>query len=82
MDTLLRLILEKDATVKAMSTCLVDMENVATVETEKGFLAKANSKLLSSASRKGAKSGRTGDSFIETILLCISDVLSMLRKRL
>lgn len=67
-EQLEKLILEKDVTMKAMSTCLVDMkENVASVETEIELRAKSNPRPLSSATRKGAISARTGDSYIETI---------------
>lgn len=63
-----KLILEKKATIKDMPKWHVDIHNkVATVETEKGFLAQSNAKLFSSPTPKEAKSARTGDYFIEAI---------------
>lgn len=56
--------------MKAMFTCLEEIEiKVAIMETEKEFLKKADAKLFSWATRKGAKSARTGDSFTEIIPL-------------
>lgn len=54
--------------MKAMNTFLVDMEkNLATMKTQKRLLAKFNAELLSSSTRKRAKSSCTGKSFWETI---------------
>lgn len=62
-----KLILEMDATMKAVSTCLVDMEKkVAFPETENELPAKSLAKLLSSSAWSEAKSARTEESFIET----------------
>lgn len=56
-------------TMNPTSTCFFEVENVvATIETEKGLLAKLKAELLSFATRKEAKGARTGDNrFIETI---------------
>lgn len=63
-----RLISKKDAAMKTMFACLVDIERKsASMKTEKGILPKSVAELLSSATRKRAKSIRTGDSFIKTL---------------
>lgn len=67
-EQLEKLILEKDAEMKAKFTCQVYMEiKVATFKREKGILTKYNSELLSFARCKGAKSTCTGEGSIETI---------------
>lgn len=64
----MKLILEKNSTMKTMSTCLIDIKKkVAWTKTEKGLLATSNAELLSSARRKEAKSTRAGKVFIEAI---------------
>lgn len=51
-----KFILEKNAAIKVMSNCLVDMvRKIATIEIGKGFLAISDWELLSSARWKAAK---------------------------
>lgn len=58
-----------EALMKAMSTCLLDMDkNVATRQKEKGLLSKSNAELPGSARWYGAKSTRAGDSLLKLFL--------------
>lgn len=67
-EQLKKVVLKKDVAVKAMSTRDLDMEIKAVIiKTEKVLQSKPNAVLLLSAKRKGAKSTRTRDGFIETI---------------
>lgn len=64
------LISEKNAAMKVIFTCLLDVERrVATFETEKRLLTKYNLELLSFARLERAKSLHTGDNFIKIISL-------------
>lgn len=72
-ELLEKLILEIDAAMKAMSTCLPDMEqNVATMKTGKGILIKRIAELITSAKWKAARSAWLRGGFIEIIHLMYS----------
>lgn len=58
----------KDAAMKALSTCLVDVDKKwAKMKIENVLLEKPNAKRISFVTRNGARSVCTGEGFIETI---------------
>lgn len=79
--TVVGMMLEKDAAKKAMSRCLLLIEEkVASVETEKKFLSKLIAELLASARWKGAKSAHTRKVLFKTILPMKSEIALHLGK--
>lgn len=64
----MKLINQKDVAMKAMTKYLEDMDKkVATGKIEKELLAKSIAVLLVTEKRKGAKSTRTGHSFLKQL---------------
>lgn len=79
-----KLIVEKNATMKATSTCLLNMEKkVATTAAEKHFLSKRNAALHDPGKWKGTLKTRTGDVFsLKIPFQCTRELPSMLKKPL